>query len=193
MPTDFAAKVRKPNKKQKKGTPNRNGAHRNKRGPSFHGPSFSAGAILGVIIVFLMAYAPEFIINNSTAPAKIENSIVKEAEPEIEITFPTILKESQVRTDTSKYRVAPKTTDNNTLSSDFLYQTASFRDLADAEKLRAKLLLNNLKANIKIKTLNEVEWHRVQVGPFDNKNSAEKARLKLSELSIPAIRVNTSN
>ena len=71
MPTDFAAKVRKPNKRQKKSKPNKNGVHRNNRGPGFHGPSFSAGAILGVIIVVLMAYAPEFIIHNSPVLTKI--------------------------------------------------------------------------------------------------------------------------
>ena len=54
----------------------------------------------------------------------------------------------------------------------------------------ADLLLNNLQASIKIKTLNKVEWHRVVVGPFDNRSRAEQTRLKLIELNIPAIKVS---
>ncbi len=192
MPTDFAAKVRKPNKRLKKSKPTKSNAHRNNRELNFHGPSFSAGTILGAIIVFLMAYAPEFIINNSPALSDIENSF-NEPEQKVEITFPKLLKEFQVRTDTSIYKIAPKKNIDNTIGSDFLYQTASFRNPLDAQKLRAKLLLNNLKADIKIKTLNKVQWHRVLIGPFEDKDSADQAISKLNELSIPAIKVNTDN
>ena len=192
MPTDFAAKVRKPNKRLKKSRPKKSNVHKNSKKPNFHGPSFSAGAILGAIIVFLMAYAPEFIINNSPVISDIESSF-KKPEPKIEITFPRLLKEIQVRADTSIYQVAPRKGHDNTISSNFLYQTASFRNPLDAQKLRAKLLLNNLEADIKIKVLNKVEWHRVLVGPFDNKDSADQAIIKLKELSIPAIKVNTDN
>ena len=51
MRKDFAAKVRKPSKKVNKGKPKKKTAPRKKTGPSFHGPSFSAGTILGAIIV----------------------------------------------------------------------------------------------------------------------------------------------
>jgi len=191
MRKDFAAKVRKPSKKVNKGKPKKKTAPRKKTGPSFHGPSFSAGTILGAIIVFLMAYAPEIFIDNSSILDNIENS-AKKPEPKIEITFPTILKESQVPADTTLYKVTPKSSDDNSLRSDFLYQAASFRDPLDAQKLRAKLLLNNLKADIKIKTLNKVKWHRVLVGPFEDKDSADKAILKLRELSVPAIQVTNN-
>ena len=191
MRKDFAAKVRKPSKKVTKGKPKKKTAPRKKTGPSFHGPSFSAGTILGAIIVFLMAYAPEIFIDNHSILADTENS-ANEPEPKIEITFPTILRESQVPVDTTLYNVPPKPSDVNNLTSDFLYQAASFRNPLDAQKLRAKLLLNNLKADIRIKTLNKVEWHRVLVGPFEDKDSADKAILKLRELSVPAIQVTNN-
>ena len=71
----------------------------------FHGPSFSAGTIIGAIIVFTMAYAPELLVNNSAKLSEVGGA-TKETEQIVEITFPQLLRESEVTTNTSTYQVA---------------------------------------------------------------------------------------
>ena len=65
-------------------------------------------------------------------------------------------------------------------------QVASFRDVDDAQQLRAVLLLQNLpelsSSNVKGQL-----WHRVLVGPFTRKLDAERARTQLREQDLPAI------
>ena len=158
----------------------------------FHGPSFSAGTIIGAIIVFTMAYAPELLVNNSAKLSEVGGA-TKETEQIDEITFPQLLRESEVTPNTSTYKVAaiPKNTDPN--SSSIRYQAASFRNPEDAEKLRARLLLNNLDANITVKRLNQIDWHRVVIGPFKDPGSAMTAKSKLNELNIPAIPLQQEN
>ena len=60
----------------------------------FHGPSFSAGTIIGAIIVFTMAYAPELLVNNSAKLSEVDGA-TKETEQIVEITFPQLLRESE--------------------------------------------------------------------------------------------------
>ena len=157
----------------------------------FHGPSFSAGTIIGAIIVFTMAYAPELLVNS--AKLSEVGGATKETEQIVEITFPQLLRESEVATNTSTYQVAAirKNTDPNLNS--IRYQAASFRNPEDAEKLRARLLLNNLDANITVKRLNQIDWHRVVIGPFKDPGSAMTAKSKLNELNIPSIPLQQEN
>ena len=192
MPKDFASQAR--NKPTRKRTPKtrQKRIRRSDRGPIFHGPSFSIGAIIGATIVAIMAYTPELLIETS-ANLSETNEPRRESEQMIEITFPQLLRESEVSTDTSNYQITQKQNNSLLNSDEIFYQAASFRNLEDAEKLRARLLLNNFDANIKVKNLNQIDWHRVVVGPFRNADHAMSARSKLNELNIPVITVQHEN
>ena len=139
-----------------------------------------------------MAYTPELLIETS-ANLSEANETRGESEQMIEITFPQLLRESEVSTDTSNYQITQKQNNSLLNSDEIFYQAASFRNLEDAEKLRARLLLNNFDANIKVKNLNQIDWHRVVVGPFRNADHAMSARSKLNELNIPVITVQHEN
>lgn len=139
-----------------------------------------------------MAYTPELLIETS-ANLSETNETRGESEQMIEITFPQLLRESEVSTDTSNYQITQKQNNSLLNSDEIFYQAASFRSLEDAEKLRARLLLNNFDANIKVKNLNQIDWHRVVVGPFRNADHAMSARSKLNELNIPVITVQHEN
>ena len=139
-----------------------------------------------------MAYTPELLIETS-ANLSETNETRRESEQMIEITFPQLLRESEVSTDTSNYQITQKQNNSLLNSDEIFYQAASFRNLEDAEKLRARLLLNNFDANIKVKNLNQIDWHRVVVGPFRNADHAMSARSKLNELNIPVITVQHEN
>lgn len=72
----------------------------------------------------------------------------------------------------------------------FLLQAGSFKSAADADNLRARLLLLNLRARVETVNLRPGEtWHRVQVGPFDNTQSLATARNLLQQNGIASIQV----
>ena len=192
MPKDFALQARKPPAKKRMPKIRQKRARKSSNGPIFHGPSFSVGTIIGAILVFIIAYAPELLVETSINLSETDETLGKTGQM-IEITFPQLLRESEVATDTSKYQVTPTQNGPYLNPSTVLYQAASFRNPKDAEKLRAQLLLNNLDATINIKNLNQIDWHRVVVGPFKNQDLAIEARSKLNELNIPAIRVQREN
>ncbi len=68
----------------------------------------------------------------------------------------------------------------------YLLQAGSFRNHAQADKLRAKLALRGLETTTQ-STDNEDEWHRVRVGPFDNLQQLNKIRSELKKMGIDAI------
>lgn len=72
-----------------------------------------------------------------------------------------------------------------TASSDpelvYILQAASFRDASEAEKLRAQLTLANLDVQVEKATDSRGTWHRVLVGPYNNRSRVAKARQTLAE------------
>ena len=66
----------------------------------------------------------------------------------------------------------------------YILQTGAFKDQLQADRQRAKLLLQGFDANIKSVTLtNGTIWHRVLIGPFD-KTRAAQLQSQLEQQSI---------
>ena len=156
---------------------------RSKKGTSFHGPSFSSGAIFGAIIVLLAAYLPEWIgTEPSVARESAKTSSVK---PRVTFEFPDLLKDSEIQVDTTAYESRPANPTAKPTS--FRVQAASFRDEGDANELRAKLILLNLSATVVTGTSSTGEWHRVMLGPFERRVDANRALTKLREQGISGV------
>jgi cell division protein FtsN len=70
----------------------------------------------------------------------------------------------------------------------FFLQTGSFPRSAEADKLRAQLLLLGLPTSVQKVELGPGKvWHRVQAGPFADKASLASAQQKLASANIQAI------
>lgn len=63
----------------------------------------------------------------------------------------------------------------------YILQAASFRDAAEAERLRAQLTLANLDVSVETATDSRGTWHRVLVGPYQSRSRVAKAREILAE------------
>ncbi|GLS24492.1 SPOR domain-containing protein [Marinibactrum halimedae] len=107
-----------------------------------------------------------------------------EGVPKPRFDFYTILKESEVAVPTPKHSGStPKEPAGPELQ--YLLQAGSFRSANDADRMRAELILMNLEATIEtVKVRNSETWHRVVVGPFDNRSKMAKARSILASQSI---------
>ena len=68
---------------------------------------------------------------------------------------------------------------------EYYLQVGSFRQFADADRLKAQLALNGIQSHIQRITINESQtWHRVRVGPFNSARKMDTVRGRLRALSF---------
>lgn len=132
------------------------------------------GAVLGAFIMFLMRLS-EIEPSGKTA-SDTDPGAGRESQPQKpRFDFYDLLKETHIPTtppgDTSTSSRPPA------VKQEYLLQVASFKSAADADQLRAELILLNLDAYIENAVIRNGEtWHRVLVGPFTSKSKLAKAR-----------------
>lgn len=101
--------------------------------------------------------------------------------PEIERVMP----ESDFVVDTEKQPAR--------VSSVYMLQAASYRNHADADKLKARLALANFEAQIqKVSVQGKGVFYRVRLGPFADMRKLKTARQGLSGLGIDALPLRLS-
>lgn len=171
MSRDFAKKSRGASASRSSGrrTPN---AH--------HTPGwtwFLAGLVVGAFAASLY-----FIKNPVTAPAPVEPPKPKVSEsntPKPRFDFYKLLQESETIVPASETNGDEKPVETAS-NLEYILQVGSFPNNADADKLRAQLLLLNLDARIETVEIRKGEiWHRVVVGPFDTQSALTSARSQL--------------
>lgn len=167
--------------------PPRRGASRRAASPVnrtlFHAPSFSAGVVMGAVVVLGAAYLPELLATADTPPAQPAPSAGES--PKLTFEFDDLLRNSRVTADPEPYLSEPPPQGSH--DEEILLQAASFRSQEDAERLRAALLLMDLPAATSAISLANGRWYRVTVGPFDSKVQADRAMTRLREQDIAAI------
>ncbi len=102
--------------------------------------------------------------------------------------FYELLPKSEVNPDlVAAYKSTPR---DAKLDKNYLLQAGSFRNEADAEKMRAQLILSGL-TNVKTDKSEGTNgtWYRVRLGPFDNRSAMNQAQDKLAKLKISAMEI----
>ncbi|KEA65093.1 Cell division protein [Marinobacterium lacunae] len=102
--------------------------------------------------------------------------------------FYNMLPKSTVETpEVSAYKSTPKTAK---LETKILLQAGSFRNSADAEQMRAKMILAGLPnvSTSRTEGSNGV-WYRVRTGPFDTRAEVNAATNKLYTLNIHPLEI----
>lgn len=100
--------------------------------------------------------------------------------PELEIVVPESddLKDIKSKT-TEKHQ--DLTQDKSNEGDVYVLQIGSFKDSQQADKLKASLALIGLEAHIQRVKVDNQTWHRVRLGPFENRQSLLSARRRLQE------------
>jgi len=193
MTKDFANRGQSAKPAKKRSRPSARTARatptRGKKTASFHGPSFSSGAIFGAVLVLLAAYLPEWL---ETPPGSKEQAATNApVAPSVTFEFPDILKDREIPVDTSPYQT--ESSKQSDKPNSYKVQAASFRDRGEADELRANLLLSNLPADVVISDGDTGRWFRVTLGPFDRRVDANRALTKLRERGISGIVLNNTD
>lgn len=159
----------------------------------FHGPSFTTGALVGAAIVILAAYAPDYLSGINAGGATSAHPETDQSKPTqpMQFDFPDMLKDTEVLADPEPYAVP--STSSGDQPEVWHIQAASFREKADAEVLRARLLLDNLPATTEVSDANGSRWHRVILGPFARRVDANRAMTRLREQGISGMWLNNHN
>ncbi len=153
----------------------------------FHAPSFSAGVILGAVIVLGAAYLPEFVDGRDPASGEPATTAAEPvAAPQLTFEFDDLLKNSRVTADPEPYASEPAGSEAAP-DEEIVLQAASFRSRDDAERLRAALLLMDLPAATSDITIQTGRWYRVTVGPYTDPVEAQRALTRLRQKDIAAM------
>jgi cell division protein FtsN len=129
----------------------------------------------------------EKIKNKSeTLDKKTADKSADKKEPKF--NFYTILPELEVLIPDAETRPpSNKSTNNFKDDKQYVLQAGSFRSLGDAKKLKASLALLGYEASIQHVSVNREEWHRVRIGPYENKTEVYKNINLLHQHNISAM------
>ncbi len=183
MTKDFANRSGSKKKSKSAGSRSRPAQRKRNKAPAktiFHGASFSAGIVLGIVLAVLGAYAPEIFEDEL-----VQLTEQRERRAPINFEFDQILSNSEVVTDPRIY--LNQNDDDPGKPMEYLLQAASFRSQDDAEVMRVKLLLMDLPTNSYRVQLENGTWFRVLTGPFSTQSQAQRAMTRLRQHNISAL------
>jgi cell division protein FtsN len=69
----------------------------------------------------------------------------------------------------------------------YVLQAGSYRNEADAERVRKQLALQGVQANVQRVAVDADVWHRVRVGPITNLQELNKVRKQLQAAEVDAL------
>lgn len=130
------------------------------------------GTILGAFITFLMRLSELQPPAPAARPAQ-QAGADQGAKAPAKYDFYKMLRDAEVPVTAPQNPPSAKVEEN----VEYLLQVASFRSAAEAEHVRAELVLLNLNPRIESSGAGTSNaWHRVIVGPFANRSQLAKAR-----------------
>lgn len=138
------------------------------------------GSVLGAFTVFLLRLSEVPSGDTASEREAGTHTATQPAEPPVEqekprFDFYKLLKESKVPLPAAEQDETAATPAAKL--DEYVLQVASFKTAADAEQLRAELILLNLDAHVEMaKVRNGETWHRVMVGPFESRSKLSRAR-----------------
>lgn len=162
----------------------------------------SAGLIIGLFVALLVyindngsnklnlseKVSKAFKTNKSTDTRAVKKNNSEAPTKKPKFDFYTILPELEVAIPEQDLLDVFKDNQSKKIKHHFILQAGSFRKFAEADRLRALLVLEGIEANIQKVKINENDtWHRVRIGPLTTSKELNKTRRRLRDLGIASI------
>lgn len=155
------------------------------------GAWLALGIVIGIGVAMLIDIDGWYVDKAQTRSVTQETE--KNAEPPIKRSFDfyTLLPELEIiipqeETDLPDKQPAKQTTPP-THKGGYLLQAGSFKSFGDADSLKARLALLGIEANVQSVDVNNIQWHRVRVGPSSDRQALEQIRIRLRTHQIDTI------
>lgn len=116
-----------------------------------------------------------------SAPDDSKSYAFYEMLPKFEVVVPE--KDKDVRPD---IKPVPETR-----SGTYVLQVGSYKNFADADRVRAKLALQGIESNVQKVTVDSDTWHRIRIGPISKLDELNRMRqiLRKADVDVLVIRV----
>ncbi|WP_305909867.1 SPOR domain-containing protein [Methylomarinum sp. Ch1-1] len=121
-----------------------------------------------------------------TPPPKPKHQDNKAKEPRYD--FYTILPEAEVVV--PDYEIKTRAREERVgkaKATRYMIQAGSFRDFAEADKLRARLALMGIESRVEKARIGNTTWNRVKMGPFTRSSSVSSIKERLRQNDIDVI------
>ncbi|KAA3640258.1 MAG: hypothetical protein DWP95_08945 [Proteobacteria bacterium] len=148
----------------------------------------SSGVLFGLliaVIIYANGWVPEPVKNNDkpapdqSAQQPVEDVSTHVAKRANNYDFYTVLPEMEVVI--PKEDIAQEAAKKNQ-NYQYILQVASFKNKADAEAMKAKIAFSGQIAYIQTINVNDTQWHRVRVGPFESGREADKQKRAIEKM-----------
>jgi cell division protein FtsN len=128
--------------------------------------------------------------NKSTPPPPPEKKAAVNSKPKFD--FYTILPELEDAIPEQELLNDKKS--GNKSGQKFILQAGSFRKFEEADKLKARLALQGIVADIQTVKINDTDtWHRVRIGPINDLDALNQTRRRLRNMGIASIVVKNKS
>jgi cell division protein FtsN len=111
-----------------------------------------------------------------------DNSKDLQVKPKKDFDFYETLQEMEVVVDDSDLNQL-----NDQISKTYILQLGSFKNLPDAESLKAQVAFTGISASIQTVTIKKTKWHRVIIGPYKSGRKADVSKRSLEKNGFDAI------
>ncbi|MEH6582205.1 MAG: SPOR domain-containing protein [Halioglobus sp.] len=189
MAQDFAKK-RKSSRASRKTTA---GKHKPAKQPVRVWRWYLAGFFSGVIsclLAFLVTLPAD--PGAETPVANIGAEPPPEEPPKPRFDFYTLLPEQTIDVEVDPEKVVKSRSSPASSTELYLLQAGSFKQLRDADRRRAELLLLGLETKIEEARGDNGRWYRVNIGPFASRSELAKARSLTAAQNIDTLLLKRS-
>lgn len=155
--------------------------------------------VLGLAIGLLLAWLVQLIVNGIRTPDSGINNLITKSRSQNQATpnkpatkpvtakptydFYTILPETETPIAEREWAKQKSVTGEREVR--YILQAASYSDYKDADRLKARLILNGLSPTIEKVTIEgKGTFHRVRIGPLSSVAEVDRARAQLDILGI---------
>ncbi|MGB6976026.1 MAG: SPOR domain-containing protein [Gammaproteobacteria bacterium] len=122
------------------------------------------------------------------AALKLSPSL-KEATPQPQFDFYTLLPKTQL---SLPEEVLPNKAIPPTLPTRYVLRVASLKNMSDADRLKAELILLGFDVMLQTVNVNGASWTRVEVGPYTSLNDAQADQDRLQKNNIKSVLANVT-
>lgn len=147
------------------------------------------GILIGLGIAMFTGSNNRYKTQEQTAKTT-EPAITQEPKTKQKFDFYTLLPELEIvipQEETQPPKPKPTTKQQAAYKGGYLLQAGSFQQYNEADSLKARLALIGVEANIQSVEVNKTKWHRVQIGPSNDRAALEGLRKRLKSSQIDTI------